>query len=50
LWPYHHCTIASTAPVYAEYDFHAPTGIAMLLKMCSTAIVTMYAAKNQFAT
>ena len=32
------------------YDFVGDTGIARLLTMCSTAIVMMYAAKNQFAT
>ena len=42
--------IASTTPGYTLYDLVADTGIARLLKMCSTAIVMMYDAKNQFAT
>ena len=52
LWPYHHCTIASCVPAYAEYDFigQSETGISALLTICSTATVRMYAPKNQFAT
>ncbi|MNJ67260.1 hypothetical protein D3C77_634180 [compost metagenome] len=50
LWPYHHCTMASCTPAYAEYDFHIDTGISMLLKMCRMAMVRMYEPKNQLAT
>ena len=50
LWPYHHCTIASTAPLYTGYDLVRLTGMEMLLTMCSSAIVRMNAPKNQLAT
>ena len=32
------------------YDLVSVTGMARLLTMCSTAMVMMYAAKNQLAT
>ena len=52
LWPYHHCTIASCTPAYAEYDFHpsSDTGSSALLTTCSSAMVRMNAPKNQLAT
>ena len=47
---YHHCTIASTAPVEMLYELVGETGRLRLLKMCRIAMVMMKAPKNQFAT
>ncbi|MNG31859.1 hypothetical protein D3C76_1605270 [compost metagenome] len=50
LWPYHHCTMASVAPAYREYDLKAVTGISMLLTTCSRAVTRMKPPKNQLPT